>query len=182
MIRSDLKTISNTEFICKRAFKRMWIIRRLKALGCSKSELIEVLQQQIISICEVGVPFWGPMITLTESNMLERCMKTGLHIILQEEYISYEEALKNTNMKSLRARRMNLITKFAKKALKSERFQEWFVEEEPNFGMITRNKEPKKLLKAVKCRTQRYERSSLPFMTKLLSWHPPLPTPHLMLP
>ena len=182
MIRSDLKTISNTEFICKRAFKRMWIIRRLKALGCSKSELIEVLQQQIISICEVGVPFWGPMITLTESNMLERCMKTGLHIILQEDYISYEEALKNTNMKSLRARRMNLITKFAKKALKSERFQEWFVEEESNFGMITRSKEPKKLFKAVKCRTQRYERSSLPFMTKLLSWHPPLPAPHLMLP
>ena len=78
-------------------------------------------------------------------------------------------------MKSLRARRMNLITKFAKKALKSERFQEWFVEEESNFGMITRSKEPKKLFKAVKCRTQRYERSSLPFMTKLLSWHPPLP-------
>ena len=31
IIRSDLKTISNTEYICKRAFKRMWIIRRLKS-------------------------------------------------------------------------------------------------------------------------------------------------------
>ena len=60
IIRSDLKTISNTENICKRVFKRMWIIRRLKALGASQKELIEVLQQQIVSICEVGVPFWGP--------------------------------------------------------------------------------------------------------------------------
>ena len=85
MIRSDLKTISNTEYICKRAFKRMWILRRLKSLGCQNVELLEVLQQQIISICEVGVPFWGPMITATESNMLERCLKTGLHIILQDD-------------------------------------------------------------------------------------------------
>ena len=105
-------------------------------------------------------------------EMYENC---STYIILQEEYISYEEALNNTNMKSLRARRMNLITKIAKKALRSERFQEWFSEEEPNFGMVPRSKESKKLLKAVKCRTQRYERSSLPFMTKLLSWHPPLP-------
>ena len=179
MIRSDLKTISNTEYICKRAFKRMWILRRLKSLGCPNAELIEVLQQQIISICEVGVPFWGPMITATESNMLERCMKTGLHIILQDEYISYEHALKHTNMKTLQSRRMNLITKFGKKALKNDRFKDWFVEEIPQNEIVTRNKKPMKLYKEVKCRTLRYERSSLPFMTKLLSWHPPLPAPCL---
>ena len=179
MIRSDLKTSSNTEYICKRAFKRMWILRRLKSLGCPNTELLEVLQQQVISICEVGVPFWGPMITATESNMLERCMKTGLHIILQHEYISYEHALKHTNMTTLATRRMNLITKFAKKAVKSERFKDWFVEEIPRNEIVTRNKAPMKLFKEVKCRTVRYERSSLPFMTKLLSWPPPLPAPCL---
>ena len=179
IIRSDLKTISNTEYICKRAFKRMWILRRLKSLGCPKAELLEVLQQQIISICEVGVPFWGPMITATESSMLERCLKTGLHIILQDEYTSYEQALKQTNMKTLQARRLNLITKFAKKASMDERFKGWFVEETPQCETVTRSRKPKNLFKEVKCRTSRYERSSLPFMTKLLSWHPPLPAPHL---
>ena len=34
IVRSDLKTISNTEAICKKGFKRMWILRRLKSLGC----------------------------------------------------------------------------------------------------------------------------------------------------
>ena len=181
MIRSDLKTISNTEYICKRVFKRMWIMRRLKSLGCSTPELLEVLQQQIISICEVGVPYWGPMITMNESNMLERCLKTGLHIILQEKYISYENALKQTNMKTLKARRMTLITNFSKKALKSERFKNWFVPESPQEKAVTRSKEPMKLLKEVNCRTQRYQKSSIPFMTRLLSWHPPLPAPHLEL-
>jgi hypothetical protein len=33
ILRSDLKTISNTEFICKKAFRQMWLIRRLKSLG-----------------------------------------------------------------------------------------------------------------------------------------------------
>ena len=32
IIRSDLKTITNTEAICKKGFKRMWILRRRKSL------------------------------------------------------------------------------------------------------------------------------------------------------
>ena len=183
IIRSDLKTISNTENICKRVYKRMWIIRRLKALGASQNELIEVLQQQIVSICEVGVPFWGPMITVAESNMLERCLKTGLHIIFQESYGSFENALKLANMKTLRQRRFELIAKFSKKALKSDRFKGWFVEEKPSEREIeTRTKKPMRLFKNVSCRTQRYQKSSLPYMTRLLSWHPPLPAPNLYLP
>ena len=30
ILRSNLKTISNTEYICKRAYQRKWILRRLK--------------------------------------------------------------------------------------------------------------------------------------------------------
>ena len=77
IIRSDLKTISNTEYICQKAYKRMWVIRRLKTLGCPIPELVEVLKQQIVSICEFGAAYWGCMITKQESNMLERCLKLG---------------------------------------------------------------------------------------------------------
>ena len=100
ILRSDMRTISNTEYICKRVYKRMWILRRLKSLGCPIQELLTVLQQQIISICEVSVPFWGPMITQVESNMLERCLKTGLHIIYQEQYTSFHQILKLAGIKS----------------------------------------------------------------------------------
>ena len=51
IVRSDLKTISNTQYICKRAYARMWILRRLKALGCPIPKLLDVLRQQILSIC-----------------------------------------------------------------------------------------------------------------------------------
>ena len=59
ILRSDLKTISNTEYICKRAYQRLWILRRLKSLGCPIPELLDVLRQQIISICEGSVAYWG---------------------------------------------------------------------------------------------------------------------------
>ena len=170
IIRSDMRTISNTEYICKRAYTRMWILRRLKALGCPVPELLDVLRQQILSICEGNVAYWGPMITKEESNMLERCLKTALHIIYQERYINFRQVLRLANMKSLKIRRVELITTFSKKAFRHSKFRGWFSESEArNIGAITREK-PIPRLRPIPCRTQRYERSSLPLMTKLLCW------------
>ena len=151
IIRSDMKTISNTEYICKRAYSRMWILRRLKALGCPIPELMDVLRQQIISICEGNVAYWGPMITREESNMLERCLKTGLHIIYQEKYITYFQVLKLANIQSLKSRRISLITSFSKKAYRHVKFKGWFSESEARTdGARTRSK-PIPRLKPVPC-------------------------------
>jgi hypothetical protein len=171
IMRSDMKTISNTEFICKKAYRRLWILRRLKSLGCPESELVDVLKQQIVSICEGSVAFWGPMITKNESNMLERCLKTGLHIF-QDKYVNFNNALRLANMKSLKLRRFEAITNFSKKALASEKYKNWF---STNTYVDSRTRgKPTARLKPVTCRTQRYKRSSLPLITKLLTWHPPL--------
>ena len=171
IFRSDMKTISNTEYICKKAYTRMWILRRLKTLGCPIPELLDVLRQQILSIC---VAYWGPMIVKEERNMLERVLKTGLHIIYQERYITFPQILKLANMRSLKTRRVDLKTSFSKKAFRDEKFKGWFSEsEDRTAGARTRGR-PIPRLKPVACRTQRYKRSSLPLMTKLLSWHPPM--------
>ena len=174
ILRSDMKTISNTEYICKRAYKRMWILRRLKAMGCPVPELLDVLRQQVISICEGSVPYWGPMITVAESNMLERCLKTGLHIIYQDNYITFNQVLKLANMRSLKVRRLELLTRFSKAAIKNEKYKDWFCSSVTREEGIRTRVKPVPLLKPVPCRTARYNRSSLPAMTKLLSWHPPL--------
>ena len=53
----------------------MWILRRLKSLGCPIPEFMGVLREQIVPICKVGVPWWGPMTTKHENHMLERVLK-----------------------------------------------------------------------------------------------------------
>jgi hypothetical protein len=140
IVRSDLKTISNTEAICKKAFKRMWVLRRLKSLGCPISELLIVLREQIVSICEVGVAWWGPMITKHESNMLERILKTGLHIIFQEKYLNFKNSLKLGNIQSLKQRRAVQITKFSQKSYKNPRFKTWFCEADESIQPAARER------------------------------------------
>ena len=187
IIRSDLRTISNTENICKKAYKKMWVLRRLKTLGCSIEELLVVLKQQIVTICEVGVVWWGPMISVAESNSLERVFKAGLHIIYQSQYKSFKQILKLSKLSSLRDRRVLLLTRASKKAYNSKKNNTWFSDAQnesesgkPEPRAKPNTRQPSKpvpctpLLKPVTCRTQRYARSSIPLMTKILTWHPPL--------
>ena len=88
--------------------------------------MISVLKQQILSVAEQAVLFWGPQITKAESVMIEGILKTGLHIILKDEYHSFKQALLKTGLQSLAQRRKNMIFKFSKQAEKSEKFSEWF--------------------------------------------------------
>ena len=118
IISTDMKTLPNTLNICTKAYTRMWISRRLKGLGCPREELLDVLKHQILSVVEQAVPYWAPMITKNESQILERILKTALHIILQDEYISFQNALKITHMKSLSDRQREYILKFRKYAEK----------------------------------------------------------------
>ena len=80
IIGSGLKTITNTESMCKKAFNRVWILRRL-------------------------------------SNMLERVLKTALHIIYQDQYQSFKNALKFANISSLKGM-VHLKNYFASKCQK----------------------------------------------------------------
>ena len=46
-LRSDLRTKSNSNYIVKRAWKRMWIVRRLKGLGASEQDLLKGMVHMI---------------------------------------------------------------------------------------------------------------------------------------
>ena len=70
-IRSDLKWTANTDYICEKSFKRLWILRRLKALGADKTELIDVYKKQVLSVLELGVPVWAPGLTKHEVTQIE---------------------------------------------------------------------------------------------------------------
>jgi hypothetical protein len=44
IMRSDLKWYENTDYICRKGYSRLWMLRRLKGLGASESELLETSQ------------------------------------------------------------------------------------------------------------------------------------------
>ena len=88
----------------------------------------------------------------------------------QEQYITFSQCLKLAKISSLKERRLAIIARFSKNAQKNPKYKKWFCAiEEPAAEARTRQAGSRPLLKPVQCRTQRYERSPLPVMTRLLS-------------
>ena len=113
IISSDLSWHRNTDYICKKAYARLWILRRLKPMGIAREELLDVYFTQIRCVLEFAVPVWHSSITKHESEQLERVQKSAFAIILGQEYPGYTLALKNLKLTTLETRRDTLCEKFA---------------------------------------------------------------------
>jgi hypothetical protein len=73
------KWAANTDFICKKAFKKMWTIRRMKALNIEPLLILDVYLKEIRSVLELAVPAWHSGLTVRQSSDIERVQKIALH-------------------------------------------------------------------------------------------------------
>ena len=55
-VRSDLSWSSNTTGMCQTAYSRLRMLRRLKPLGASENELLDVYEKQIRCMVEFCTP------------------------------------------------------------------------------------------------------------------------------
>ena len=159
-ISSDLSWHSNTKFICSKGYMRLWLLRNLKKYGTSMWDMKDVYMKQVRSVLEMAVPAWEPGLSKSEANQIERVQRTACAIILGSNYTSYSKALEILKLETLAERRKSLCLTFAKKAMKNEKFQDWFTESESGSSTV---------LKEVTTRTKRYRRSPLPYLTNLLN-------------
>ena len=167
-VRSDLSWRSNTSAICQKAYARMWMLRRLKPLGATTEELLNIYEKQIRCITEFASPVWTSGLTKDEVNQIERIQKCAFAIILEAKYTSYDHALKLMKRSSLASRRSDLNLKFAKKSLKSDKYQHWFVLNNPTIIKDkTRSKET--YLLPVQARTGSFAKSPIAYLTRLLN-------------
>ena len=165
ILRNDLSWKSNTENIIKKAYARIWILKRLKNRGGNLEDLTDIFIKQVRSVLEFGVPVWNSSLTKEESNDIERIQKCFLHIALGNSYNNYEEALETANLDSLESRRTQLCTTFAIRAAKHSKHKHWFsVNKEP---VNTRSE--KLSYKPPLCRLTRYQDSPIPYLTGLLN-------------
>ena len=164
VISNDLSWASNTENMVTRCNKKLWMLRRLKRLGASMEDLLDVYRKQILSILEYAVPVWHSSLTGHQRLELERVQKSTFSIILGDQYRSYRSALKYLNMETLHTRRIKLCKKFAKKSSNSTKFSHWFKIRNRIFNTRQNQKYCQ-----VFSRTARYERSPIPYLTSLLN-------------
>jgi hypothetical protein len=58
IIQSNLKWHANTDYMCKKGYARLWMLRRLKGLkglGASTEEMLDVYEKQIRCVLELAV-------------------------------------------------------------------------------------------------------------------------------
>ena len=100
MISSNLKWETNTSYTTKRAFSRLWMLRRLKNLGLNTPSLIKIFTTQIRSVLEFGAVTWHSMITKENCRTIQRVQKSALAIIHGPIYNGYASALHQTNLQT----------------------------------------------------------------------------------
>jgi hypothetical protein len=165
IITEDLKWHANTRRITKKAYARLWLLRRLKQMGASRPTLIDVFNKQVRSVLVYAAVVWDAALTQDDILKIERVQKSACSIILGAGYMSYEEALITLHLKPLSERRRILAKKFATKASKHPIHSNWFIRNPED--QYTRLRKP--TYKPVCGRTDRFLRSAIPYLTNLLN-------------
>ena len=166
VLRNDLSWKSNTEQMTKKAYNRLWMLKRLKLNGANIEDLTDVYIKQVRSVLEFGVPVWNSNIKKEEILDIERVQKCFLHLTLGNLYTSYKAALEIVGLETLEDRRTGICLKFALKASKHPKHGEWFVPTDPS---RPETRQFKQHLKPPLCRLKRFEKSPIPYLTNLLN-------------
>ena len=153
VINDRLTWESNTEFIVKKAYKkmRMIILQNLFKFGLPVVELIHIYILYIRSVAD--------------SLAIEGIQKVALKIILNDNYEDYTQALMVTGLPTLKQRRITLCKKFAVKCVKNEKTSHMFPLSQHNIAN-TRHHEKFFVQPA---RTERLKNSAIPYMQRLLN-------------
>ena len=168
IFRSDMKTSSNTAFLTAKAYKRMWFLRRLKALGASTAQLLDALEKQVFSVLWLGAPAWACQLTIAEKRDFDRVAKVALRIIYGDTYDGFENTLLRSQTVKPTARLEKMTKQFATKCYKNSKFTQWF-SPLPASTVNTRSSKHTQKLTEVPYRTERYQNSPIPHMTNILN-------------
>ena len=157
--------VTNTKELCKSAYSRISMLTKLKYIGVSTEDLIEIYSLFIRSRAEYVSVVWHSSLTVEQTKKIENIQKTSLKIILGEDYIDYPTALEWCGLSELSARRQNRCLSYAHSSLKYPVGARMFplnIEHDQN----VRNHEKFKVNFA---HTERYRQSAVPFCQRLLN-------------
>ena len=164
IVSQDLKWNKNTSYICMKARRKLWVLRRLMQLHLTWVELFDVYKKEVRSILEFAVPVWHSSITKKQSSEIEAIQKLSFRIILGPAYKSYHNACAIFETHTLEQRRLEICKRFVTKNLKSEDHC-LFTKTENNPTHLRQRNRP--IVVEQKCNTVTFQRSSLPFLSNM---------------
>ncbi len=148
------------------ANRKRFALHRLMKFGVQDHELVIIYTGYVHPVLEKAVPVWHSSLTTDQIKRLERVQKWVCKIILGQRYQGYCGALSLHGLCTLADRRVQLCLDFARKIYKSS-FRDCLPPlREQLTGHQMRNSDK---LTMQRCRTERYRRSPIPYMYRLLN-------------
>ena len=158
------------DFMCEKALKKVWLLRRLRTLKLETEIILDFYIKEVRSILEYGVAVWHSGLTNKMSDQIERIQKICVNIILcdTEWNIPYFVGCTLLGIEPLCYRRTELCIKFIQKTSLNPVHVDLFSRN--TFSIETRQEKLDYL--DYNCRTQRYFKSPLCYLTRLLNLNP----------
>ena len=165
-IRSDLSFSTHVNNIVKAASSCMWLLLRFRDMGANRDQLLNLWFQKGRSILEFASPVFFSRLTEEDKKKIEGCQRKAFAIILQKEFKSYANALVVLGQNTLEDRRIQAAIKFGQKCLTNPKHMDMFPR---NVSIHNEGRRSRKPYKEYFCRTNRFYRSSIPTITRLLN-------------
>ena len=162
MFKSSLKWDQHIEDLVMRARQKVWFIQRLKKIGASRQNLVEMYKLFVRQALEFAAPLWSGALTQQNKNKIERIQAQVTDLILGPNQLSYTERLRELHLCDLDGRRQTLSKNFCMKMIKDDRFKFLF----PQRQTTTRSK--KKYIEP-QYKTNRLKFSSIPSFIRILN-------------
>ena len=155
----------NTKELCKKAYARLTLITKLKYVGTTKEDLLDVYILYIRSILEYCSVVWHSTLTVQQSKDIENVQKLCLKIILGEDYTGYQQALDLTKLDRLEDRRQDRCLKFGLKSLLHPKHCELF----PVNPQVLQNIPVREHFQVNWAKTESYRMSAVPYIQRILN-------------
>ena len=163
-ITDDLKWNINTAILVKKGYQRMQLLNSAASFTTSRQDLKSIYVTFVRSILEQSAVVWHSSLSHENRKDLERVQKAAVRVV--NKYTDYTNGLKILNLDSLVKRRTLLCLRFAKNCFLNEKVKNLFTR---NISKHKMKKRKRNIFKVPQANTERYKKSAIPYMTKLLN-------------
>ena len=161
IVQPTLKWASNCTSMCKKVYRNMWAIRRMKVLGMDTFTILDYYMKEVRVHLELAVPVWHNGLTYKLTADLERVQRVAVGILVGG--VPYAQACATIGLKPLQVRRLKLCEQFAVTTAS---------EENRHSDLFKAQKNPrtnKDKFREHFCRKSRFFKSPLPYLTRILN-------------
>ena len=164
-VSESLKWDKHVKYICLKARKRIWILRRMMQINMNYENILDFYYKEIRSILEYGVVVFNGALTKKLSKTFEDIQRNVLSLLCKYLGLkmSYSEATIFFFTEPLNLRREDICKTFIKRNMKNPKYKEMFKKNDHCHNVRAKTSK----FKEYKARTKRFQSSPLVYLTKL---------------